>query len=46
MNRYVNSGKDVISAEDIKNAILFHGRPGNVKVSVVEIGKSECSLEQ
>ena len=25
MNRYVNSGKDVISAEDIKNAILFHG---------------------
>ena len=25
MNRHVNSGKDVISAEDIKNAILFHG---------------------
>ena len=46
MNRYVNSGKDVISGEDIKNAILFHGVPGNVKVSVVEIDKSECSLEQ
>ena len=46
MNRYVNSGKDVISAEDIKNAILFHGGSGNVKVSVVEIDKSECSLEQ
>ena len=39
-------GKDAISAEDIKNAILFHGGPGNVKVSAVEIDKSECSLEQ
>ena len=46
MNRYINSGKDVISAEDIKNAILFHGGRGNVKVSVAEINKSECSLEQ
>ena len=46
MNRHVNSGKDIISAEDIKNGILLHRGPGNVKVSVVEIDKSECSLEQ
>lgn len=46
MNRFVNSGKDVISAEDIKSAILFHGGPDNVKVSVAEIDKTECSLEQ
>ena len=35
MSRYV---------KDIKNAILFHGGPGNVKMSVVEIDKSRCSL--
>ena len=46
MNRYINSGKDVISAEHIKNGILFYVGPGNVKVSAVEIDKSECSLEQ
>ena len=46
MNRYINLGKDVISAEDIKNVILFHEGPGNVKVFIVEIDKSECSLEQ
>ena len=38
MSRYFISGKD-IPAEDIKNAILFHGGPGNVKVSVVEIDR-------
>ena len=31
MNRYDNSGKD-ISAEDIKNAILFHEARGNASV--------------
>ena len=46
MKRYISTGKEVISGEDINNAILFHEGPGNVKVSAVEINKSECSLEQ
>ena len=41
----MNSGKDIISSEDIKNAILFH-RGSWKRQSVVEIDKSERSVEQ
>ena len=46
MTKYVSAGKDIISADDLKRAILFRGSPENAKVSVVEINKQDCEIEQ
>ena len=46
MTKYVNAGKDIISADDLKRAILFQRSPENAKVSVVEINKQCCDIEQ
>ena len=46
MTKYVNAGKDIISADDLKRAILFRGSPETAKVSVVEIDKQDCEIEQ
>ena len=35
-----------ISADDLKRAVLFRGSPENAKVSVVEINKQDCEIEQ
>ena len=45
MTKYVNGGKDIISADDLKKAVLFRGSPENAKVSVVEINKQDCEIE-
>ena len=46
MTKYVNAGKDIISADDLKRAILIRGSPETAKVSVVEINKQDCEIEQ
>ena len=46
MTKYVNAGKDIISADDLKRAVLFRGSPENAKVSVVEINRQDCEIEQ
>ena len=44
MNRYLNSGHDIITAEDIKKGILYLGGPADTKVSVIEINKNDCHV--
>ena len=44
MNGYLNSGYDIITAEDIKKSILYLGGPADTKVSVIEINKNDCHI--
>ena len=44
MNGYLNSGHDIITAEDIKKGILYLGGPADTKVSVIEINKNDCHI--
>ena len=44
MNEYLNSGHDIITAEDIKKGILYLGGPADIKVSVIEINKNDCHI--
>ena len=41
---YLNSGHDIITAEDIKKGILYLGGPADTKVSVIEINKNDCHI--
>ena len=38
--------KNIISADDLKRAILFWGSPENAKVFVVEMNKQNCEIQQ
>ena len=44
MNGYLNSGHDIITAEDIKKGILYLGGPADTKISVIEINKNDCHI--
>ena len=44
MNGYLNSGHDIITAEDIKKGILYLGGLADTKVSVIEINKNDCYI--
>jgi hypothetical protein len=45
INSYLNEGHDVVTADDIKNGILWRGGPRNTSVAVGSISKLNTKLE-
>ena len=46
LNAFINSGNDCMSANDIKNGVLFLSGSKDSKVSVVEIDKSKTVMQE
>ena len=44
--RYINEGRDVVSANDLKQAILSHGRVRGVRVTLIDYTKQHPILLQ
>jgi len=42
--RYINEGHDVVSADDLKRAILSHGGVGGVRVTLIDSTKAASNL--